>query len=268
MRYIVDNDLHIHSHLSFCSGDPEQTTERILKYAEENGLKTICITDHFWDERVEGGFEMYKLQDFNHISLSKPLPQSENVRFLFGCEADLSPSMTLGVSKERIDEFDFIVIPTTHMHLEGYPWSGKEGSHAAIRAKAWVDRLDALLAMDLPFEKVGIAHLTVALIAPTHEEYIEVLNLIPESEMYRLFKKCAELKVGIEINMTDMMFEDEDKEPILRPYKIAKECGCKFYLGSDAHNPSKFLRAKEVFEKAIDMLGLTEDDKCTLCFRG
>ena len=46
MKYIVDNDLHIHSQLSLCSSDPEQTNERILEYAEENGLKTICLTNH------------------------------------------------------------------------------------------------------------------------------------------------------------------------------------------------------------------------------
>ncbi|MBP3370026.1 MAG: PHP domain-containing protein [Clostridia bacterium] len=54
MKYAIDHDYHIHSMLSSCSNDPEQSTERILQYAKENGLKKICITDHFWDERVDG----------------------------------------------------------------------------------------------------------------------------------------------------------------------------------------------------------------------
>ena len=37
MRYAFDHDYHIHSYLSSCSKDPEQTAERILAYAEENG---------------------------------------------------------------------------------------------------------------------------------------------------------------------------------------------------------------------------------------
>ena len=38
MKYIYDHDLHIHSKISACSNDPEQTCERILQYAKENNL--------------------------------------------------------------------------------------------------------------------------------------------------------------------------------------------------------------------------------------
>ena len=116
MKYIVDNDLHIHTHLS--SQDPAQSAERILQYAEENGLTTICTADHFWDKDIEGASIIYDGSDFEHICKIKPLPQSENVRFLFGCEGEVNPDLTLGILKERFDEFDFIVIPTTHFHLE------------------------------------------------------------------------------------------------------------------------------------------------------
>ena len=50
-------------------------------------------------------------------------------------------------------------------------------------------------------------------------------------------------------------------ESLLRPFRIAKECGCKFYLGTDSHHPKDFLRMKEIFTFAIDSLGLLEDDK-------
>lgn len=64
MRYIVDHDLHIHSNLSTCSRCPEQTPERIAQYAVDMGLKTICITDHFWDEKVPGASAWYAPQNF------------------------------------------------------------------------------------------------------------------------------------------------------------------------------------------------------------
>ena len=38
-----------------------------MRYAEEMGLKTICLTDHFWDETVEGASEWYKDQNYGHI---------------------------------------------------------------------------------------------------------------------------------------------------------------------------------------------------------
>lgn len=261
MRYIVDNDLHIHSKLSACSADPEQTKERILSYAVENGLKTICLTDHFWDEALEGASSWYVPQNYKHISTSKPLPQEKDVQFLFGCETELNKSMTLGISKEKFELFDFIIIPTTHFHMKNYTLSTEEASNAKNRANAWIKRFDSVLEMNLPFHKIGIAHLTCGLIAPTREEYLKVLQLIPKEEMERLFIKAAKLGVGIELNASDMKFLNEETDVVLRPYKIAKMCGCKFYCGSDAHHPEAFDTAKTLFEKAVNLLELTEEDK-------
>jgi len=261
VKYRTDHDLHIHSQLSSCSADPQQNNERILRYALENGLKTICLTDHFWDETVEGASDWYKAQNYSHISVAKPLPQHENVRFLFGCETELNKNLTLGISKEKMDLFDFIIIPTTHFHMKGYTLSEKESANVKNRANAWVKRLDTVLGMELPFHKIGIAHLTCSLIAPTREEYLDILNRIPEKEMERLFQKAAKLGVGIELNLSDMNFADEETEIVLRPYRIAKQWGCKFYCGSDAHHPQKFENAKKGFERAVDLLELTQENQ-------
>ena len=125
----------------------------------------------------------------------------------------------------------------------------------------WVKRLDVLLGMDLPFYKIGLAHITCSLIAPRREEYIEVLKLIPKKEMERLFKKASNVGIGIELNAHVFDFSEEDADIALLPYKIAKDCGCKFYCGSDAHHPEHFDITKPMIEKAIDLLQLTEDDK-------
>ena len=264
MKYIIDNDLHIHSQLSSCSSDPEQTPARILQYAEENGLKTVRLTDHFWDDLVPGASKWYAPQDFAHISKAKPLPKSENVRFLFGCETDLDMFLTLGVSKERMDAFDFIIIPTTHMHMKEFTITPEDGASSESRAKAWVKRFDAVLNMDLPFHKVGIAHLTCGLIDRNRESFRKILGLLPEEELYRLFTKAAALGVGIELNAGCMSFADEEADLVLRPYRIAKKCGCKFYLGTDAHHPANFAGMKETFTRAIDLLDLREEDKFLL----
>ena len=82
MRYIVDHDLHIHSYGSMCSGDPEQTPERILQYALDEGFTAVALTDHFWDEKVPGASKWYSKQDYPHICQSKPLPKSEGIRVI------------------------------------------------------------------------------------------------------------------------------------------------------------------------------------------
>lgn len=261
MRYIYDNDLHIHSWLSLCSNDPRQSAERILEYARQNNLKTICLTDHFWDETVEGASVWYKAQNWEHISAAKPLPQADGISFLFGCETEIDRFFRLGISRECIDKLDFVVVPTTHMHMMDFTIAREDNSYEK-RAELWVKRLDAFLDMDLPFYKMGLAHITCSLIAPKREEYLEVLKLIPETEMERLFKKAANVELGIELNTSALNFADEKEATIaLKPYKIAKECGCKFYCGSDAHHPEHLDITKSVIEKAIDLLQLTENDK-------
>ncbi len=264
MRYIFDNDLHIHSKLSLCSNDPAQTTAAILAYAQKFGLKTICLTDHYWDENVKGAesFGFYSNQDYAHIAEALPLEKADGIEFLFGCETDMKADMTLGISKEAFDKFDFVVVPTTHLHMNGFTCRGDEDS--AERAKLWIDRFDTLLDMDIPFKKVGLAHLTCSLMSPG--KYDEVLKLIPDSEMERVFKKAAERGVGIELNFgMSELFPNEkttcDLDTIMRPYRIAKKVGCKFYFASDAHHPAELEAEKKKAERVIDLLELTEDDK-------
>lgn len=269
MKFTFDHDLHLHSKLSLCSECGLQTNERILQYAEENGLHTIALTNHFWDEKVDGcGGYGYEIQNFPYICKARPLPQSDKVRFLFGCETELSKDMTLGISKERIDEFDFIVIPTTHLHFRNFTLDEKDDTVQG-RAKAWVQRFDAVLNMDLPFHKIGIAHLTSGCMVKfmwdnsvnPQTRLLEILQEIKTEDMQRLFKKAAKLGVGIEFHAGCMsVLNEENKDIILRPYQIAKDCGCKFYCGTDAHKPCEFEITKH-FAKAIDWLGLEETDK-------
>ena len=266
MKFQFDHDLHIHSQISLCSNDPGQSKERIFRYAQENGLHTVCITDHFWDSSVEGASDWYSKQDLAHISKSKPLPQSEEIRFLFGCETEMNRFLTVGIAKEHFELFDFIIIPTTHFHMTGYTLFEEDIINPQMRAKSWVKRLDHVLDMDFPFHKVGLPHLTSNLLSRVKKERVkevrlETISSIPANEMYRLFTKAARLGVGIELNASDMGFADSEQEIELRPYRIAKECGCKFYCGSDAHHPDRFESVKETLERVIDLLELEEDDK-------
>lgn len=262
MKFKIDHDYHIHSQLSSCSRDPEQTPDRILQYAKENGLSRICLTDHYWDSAVDGASQWYRPQDFDHIAKAMPLPQDEEVEFLFGCETDMDKLMTVGIPAARFDEFDFIIIPTTHLHMTGFTISNEDAESNERRAQLWVERLDALLHKSLPFGKIGLAHLVCRLIKrESREEYLNVLSLIPDAEMERLFTMAAELGCGIELNQSDMSFGDDEADVVLRPFRIAKSCGCKFYLGSDAHHPTEFKKSKGVFERAVTLLDLKESDK-------
>lgn len=266
MRFQLDHDYHIHSQLSLCSHDPEQNTANILRIAKSLGLGQICLADHYWDERVRRKIiDFYQVQNFAHISQSLPLPQDENCRFLFGCETDMTKYNTVGIPKSRYDAFDMILIPIDHFHMKGFTISKKD--HASVRgqARCWVERFDHLLGMDLPFHKLGLAHLATACMQhPDREKYLQTLDAISNDDLYRLFQRAAQVGCGIELNLSDMEFADHEQESVMRMFHIARECGCKFYLGSDAHHPDKWDKFVPLYTRAVNILDLKESDKFRL----
>lgn len=258
MRYIADHDFHIHSTISLCCHDENQTPQNILKYAKENGFNKICLTNHLWDEKVKSPARWHEKQQFKYLAEALPLPQDPNVAFLFGAEADMDYEFNIGVSEERYKDFDFIIIPTTHLHLAGNTVKTKIQTPEEA-AEIWVKRFEELLKKDLPWQKTGIAHLTCGHIFKGRTP--EVIKLLEDEKLYELFQKCSEIGMGIELNMKTLDLSQEEKDILLRPYYIAKDCGCKFYLGSDAHKTEALNTAKENFESIITLLDLKETEK-------
>lgn len=266
MRFVCDHDLHIHTYLSNCSGDINQTPENILKYAKNNNLKTICITNHYWDSDIPyntANNVWYQNQNFEHVSKSLPLPQDKAVRCLFGCEVEMGSNNEIAMPKYRYKDFDFIIVSTTHFHLmTGKDWENADENKLISN---WIDRFDVVLNSDMPFNKVGLAHLaTPHIYRKDRKTYLKILEALPLSELRRLFLRATQLGVGIELNGSMLSFPYEEKDIVLRMFKVAKECGCKFYLGSDAHKLNNFTHMNTVFNRTIDLLQLEETNKFVL----
>ena len=257
-KFIIDHDLHLHSQLSLCSNDPEQTAKALLAYGERENLSHLCVTDHYWDENVPGASGWYAAQDFAHVTQILPLPQSERCLLHFGCEIDMDQFLTLGISEKMLNAFEFIIVPTSHLHMTGFTITPEDTSPAR-RAELYMQRNHALLDMDLPFERIGLAHFTCSLLAKgCTGSRDDILNAIPDADFAELFARIAKSGMGLELNMS---LTDPQSADTMRPYRIAREQGCKFYLGSDAHHPKALDAARASFEAVIDALELSEDDK-------
>ena len=127
-----------------------------------------------------------------------------------------------------------------------------------------VNRFYHLLEQHYPFHKMGLAHMTCTLAAGYDDQWNNHLKLfggISDDVYTDMFKKAAKVGIGIELNAPIRQYNERELDIILRPYLIAKECGCKFYFGSDAHIPSQLESAYADFETWIKLLNLTEDDK-------
>lgn len=264
MRYVIDHDYHLHSHLSPCGKDPLQTPENMLKWAEDNGLATICLTDHFWDTAVRPAGDYlsgtYRNNDYARISSALPLPQSEKTKFYFGCEGEMDFSFRIGLSPEIVEKMDFIVIPTTHLHMPRL--TVHPGATVEERAVLFTHRIDAFIDSGLPAGKTGLAHMVCSLMAPGQwEDHLRVLESIPDSVFYHQFRRIREKDYGVELNIDMRRYTPESLQTVLRPFFIAKECGCKFYLGSDAHTTAECARAMENFELMVSALDMKESEK-------
>ena len=257
-NFVLDHDLHLHSQLSLCSNDPEQTAEALLAYGVREGLADICVTDHYWDENVPGASGWYAAQNFAHVQAILPLPESDACRFHYGCEIDMDALCTLGISPKTWDAFEFIIVPTSHLHMTGFTIAPEDTS-VQRRAELYLARNHALLDMDLPFYKMGLAHFTCSLMARNCEgSRDDILGAISDAQYAELFARVAKVGMGVELNVA---LTDPQSPDTMRPYRIAKAQGCKFYLGSDAHHPKGLAEARARFRAVIDALELTEADK-------
>ena len=257
-------DYHIHTFLSSCSADPEETPERILQYARENGLTEVCITDHLWDAAVPGASDWYRPQDIEHVEQGLPLPEDPDVSMHFGCETDMDKDFRLGLAEENFGRFEFIIVPTTHLHMQGFTISDEDWGNLERRRELLVERVDRLLERNYPFRKMGLAHMTCTLAAGYEnqwENHIKLFDGIPDAVYTDQFKKAASVGIGIELNTPINDYTPEELEKILRPYRIAKDCGCKFYFGSDAHHPKSFGFCASEHATWVRELGLTEADR-------
>ena len=267
MPYSVDHDMHIHSGGSMCSGDPEQTPRRILQYAADEGFTTVALTDHFWDETVpmlQGGWgpDFYTSQNWEHIRKQCPLPHRDGVRFLFGAEVEMTLDGTVGIAPDRCAAMDFVLISISHFHMTDFTIRAADADTPAGRAQALLDKLETVLAMPLPWHKVGLAHLTGPKLGGGDPiAHCQVLKLVQGDRLTALFQKAAALGVGIELNTATFGFgSEEEQQAVTAFYAHAKACGCKFFFGSDAHGPHHFLHHRARAQAMADRLSLTEAD--------
>lgn len=257
MSFLI-NDLHCHSNLSSCCHDERMTPDVILKFAEEHDYSAVCLTDHLWDAAIPGASKWYSVQDIDHVFKAAPLPKGK-VPYYFGCETELPANCVPALAKENFDRFAFVVIPPNHMHMKGLV--RPEGVDTPEKmAVLMEDRLEKLLECDIPFRKIGIAHLTCSLMFG-EGSVADVVSHMNEARLLRIFKGYAQAGAGIELNAFSFGEWETRPEETMLIYRIAKEAGCLFYACSDAHSVEDLARVPDILPKLVKELDLTSADQ-------
>lgn len=232
-----DHDLHIHTFLSRCCKTPwESFPENIVRRAAEAGLKTIGLADHLWDSAVSGATQWYAVQDLEYVSQIRRLVPGDTrgVRVLVGCETEIRGDGTVCLTPQAAEKMDFVLIPHSHLHIKGNLPAGV--STPRQLADLLADRF--LRSLDAPFI-TGIPH---AFIPAKHEDKADaVIDCLSAGQLQDCFGKAAQRGAAIEItpnffpSLKGHVAPPFHEESYLHVLTVAKQAGCRFYLGSDAH---------------------------------
>lgn len=254
----VDHDLHVHTFLSACSSDPEAVPANMLARAAECGVRTVGFADHLWDAAVAGASEWYRPQDYEHISqIRAQLPaDAGGVRVLVGCETEYVGGGRVGISPAVAEKLDFVLVPHSHFHMEGFVRPAEVDTPAAI-AGLLQERFAEAIELEVA---TGIAHPFMPCILP--DQLDEILGYIEDGAFADLFGRAAERGVSIEITTGAFPSLNAGERPgahdeaFLRVYRLALEAGCVFHFASDTHSLEGMGRVRGL-EPLVRELGLT-----------
>lgn len=233
----ISHDAHVHTQLSSCCNDPEQTPANILQKAAALGLRTVGFTDHLWVSDLPGASKWYRPQDESHVlKIRAQLPaETHSVRVLIGCESEFTGT-ACGIDAARAIDFDFVLLPCTHFHMLNFV-RPENIRTAAEQAELLLERLNKVLDFDFV---TGIAHPFLAVNqGQIHDEMCRCL--LQSDQLLRCLDKAAAKRISLEITKGYFPqlfgkeapeFHDESVLPIL---ERAKRAGCLFHFASDAH---------------------------------
>lgn len=267
---IINHDIHNHTYLSRCGKD-DATIENHIKTAKKNGLSILGITDHMWDDTFDGWQSIhegdnkdvlfYEGQNVEHVLQSrKALSQldTDGIKVLIGAEVEYDPNRRdLAITAENAEKFDYLIVPNSHTHMVmPREYYSDKRKMIEFMKQAFMD------VMDSPLRKyvVTMAHPFCAVCCPFGYEIL--LGMISDREYKDCFGACADNSIAVEINLSKFRGYSTDQiihSNLIRPFRIAKECGCKFTFGSDSHTMWHSDNFKD-FYVVSQLLELTEKD--------
>ena len=259
----IKHDFHIHTDLSICANETA-TLGNYIEIANKLGLEKIGIANHFWDSKIEGRLDFYKTQDFEHILKLKPeieKVQSDDLKIYFGCEAEYDyKHHDVAITEEVAEQLDYVLVPNSHTHAtmpkEFYEPYQK---HVDYMLQAYEDIINSKVSKYI----TAVAHPFCAVCCPYDREIL--LNMISDDTFKRLFDMTANKGIAFELNVDYMAkfkksYEEIEEAAHIRMFRLAKEMGCKFIFGSDAHSTTEHKTYEQLTKAFVELLGLKETD--------
>jgi histidinol phosphatase-like PHP family hydrolase len=255
----INHDLHVHTYLSSCCKEKErQTPGAILSLADEMGVRTIGFADHLWANPALSPSDWYRPQDESQISrLRADLATiSTNICVLVGCEAETIAPGKFGITPQFAEKLEFVLLACSHFHMKGFV-SQPEGSTPR-------DLADHMLKFFLSGVSSGFATSIAHPLLPFGylDTFDAAVDTISDAELLDVFGVAYDHGVAIEITIGFIPCPPESSFSIDTPIRflsIAKQAGCMFTFGTDAHSPAAQRRLPEL-TRLTKAVGITEED--------
>ena len=259
---IVDHDVHVHTFLSACCNDDRLTPAAAIDNGATIGLKTIGFANHVWDSAVPGASKWYGPQDVGHVmQIREMIPaDTRGIRVLLGCESEYCGAGKVGLTTKSAALFDYVLLPMSHFQMSGGFIRPKDLAAPEDVASLLMRRFNE--AVEIEFI-TGIAHPLLPIGFMDHAD--RIMSLISDAQLADGFGRAAELGVSIEFN-TGMFPGSTGRESrgfhddaFIRVMSLARQAGCFFHFGSDAHNLNH-LDGVVALGKYADHVGVTSED--------
>jgi DNA polymerase (family X) len=196
----IKGDLHMHT----TETDGRNSITEMAEAAIERGLKYIAITDHSKALAMTNGLD--EKRAIEHMKRIREVDEqlSGRIRVFAGIEVDILADGRLDLDDEVLAQMD-VVIASVHSRFEQ--------PHAEMTARL-------IRAIENPNVHI-LGH-------PTGRQ---ILRREPYAmDIGAVIRRCAELGVAVEHNAAPERLDLSDKD-----LRLAKECGCKIVINTDAH---------------------------------
>lgn len=259
------SDLHVHTNKSLCAPRATEPASYI-PFCEAEGIRVIGISDHVYPEDMLAQYGYPNDKRVGRLLDLRPaLKEAEaqsGIRFLLGCEIDYFPCVGKPyVTPEESAGFDYVLFASSHILNYPHMYTEYDIHDPDVLRKLTIERFVAACELDYPVP-MGICHPLYPICSPYQAEIIDGIS---DTTLRELFSMAAEKRISIEIHAClyrkdTPLNEHGLSDRYLRILEAAKGCGCRFHMGSDAHEPRVFAGSHEKLREAAELLGLTEAD--------
>lgn len=252
---LAKQDFHVHTFFSPCAREPGWTPREIARKADEGGMETVLIADHFYQRRP--GFSPPPFYaGVDERCYRETVEEIKNISsradILPGCEVDMIRPGLYTVSESFAWKLPAVLVSASHYHLEGIDKPASD--LAGEKAKFVIERMRS--AVSWPPARI-LAHPLTSYGALG--DFREVLDAVKDEEFREVFSLARENKVAIEIRASVFAEGSDLSEHHYRFYSLAREERCKIAPATDAHKADSFGKTGDIFPYA-EKLGFVAED--------